>query len=149
MIKKIRPIIENLRIQDKLDELAKYYEELGEDLPSEDEFIEDRLIRRSIEKTVELIADTIIDIAFVLISSLKLDKPQDSRAALQTLEGHKIISKHISAKIKDLVSFRNLLVHRYGKVDSSLEYNCIKENESDIGLFIEEIDTYLKKRPIK
>jgi len=50
------------KLNDKLDQLSDYYEELMEDLPNKDTFIEKRIVRRGIEKSIELIADTIIDI---------------------------------------------------------------------------------------
>ena len=65
------------RLNQKLDELAGYYNDLIEDLPDLNEFLNQRLKRRGIEKTLELIADTIIDLANILISSLKLEKPED------------------------------------------------------------------------
>jgi len=112
---------EKARIEEKLDDLLKYYEELLEDLPQKKEFKEKRLARRGIEKTLELIADTIIDISLIIISSKGLEKPQDSRDSINILEKNKIITSSLSAKIKDLISFRNLLVHRYGKIDEEMK----------------------------
>jgi uncharacterized protein YutE (UPF0331/DUF86 family) len=57
---------------------------------------------------------------------------------------NKILSNNVALKIKDLVSFRNLLVHRYGKLDEKEEFTHISENHKDIEKFIEEIDKYLK-----
>ncbi|MBI2666018.1 DUF86 domain-containing protein [Candidatus Woesearchaeota archaeon] len=143
MIKKIRLPAEG-RIADKLDELTRYYDELLEDLPTKDDFEEKRVLRRSIEKTLELIADTITDIALILISEFGFEKPLDAREAIDALVVHKILTKQLGEKIKDLISFRNLLVHRYGKIDVEREYETIQEDHGDIQEFIKEIDTHLK-----
>lgn len=135
----------NDRIKDKLDELVSYHRELIEDLPEKDEFKQERLVKRGIEKTIELIADTIVDIALIIISEKGLKKPEDSRDALSVLEENKILTKKLAGKIKDLVSFRNLLVHRYGKIKADLEYNNISENSEDIIFFVKEIETSLRE----
>lgn len=144
MIKKTK-LLDKGRINDKLDGLIKYYEELMEDLPSREEFKEERLVRRGIDKTIELIADAIIDIALMIISEKGFDKPEDSRDAIGVLEKNKVLNKNLSGKIQDLISFRNLLVHRYGKIDENLEYDNLQENHEDIVLFVKEIEKFLTK----
>ncbi len=138
MIKKNRLEGEG-RVKDKLTELMGYYEELLEDLPKEDEFLENRILRRGIEKSIELIADTIIDISLILISSSGFERPNDSREAIMVLEKNKVLSPQLAIKIKEFVSFRNLLVHRYGKIDLEREFNSISENHEDILGFIKEV----------
>lgn len=132
------------RLKDKLDSLSNYYDELIDDLPEKDEFIKNRLSRRGIEKTIELICETIIDISNIIISKNKLEKPTDSRSSITILEKNNMISKKLSEKIKDLISFRNLLVHRYGKIDEIEEFENIVENHEDILKFIKEISSNLK-----
>ena len=137
--------LDDRRIKDKLDELLRYHKELIEDLPAKKDFKKERIIRRGVEKTVELIADTILDIALMIISGEGFEKPEDSRSAIIILEKKKVLSKLISDKIQDLLSFRNLLVHRYGKVDEDVEYSNIKGNHKDVIAFIEEIEGFLKR----
>lgn len=144
MIKK-EIILKRGRINDKLDELLKFHEELMEDLPSEDEFTENRLSRRGIEKTIELIADDILDVALIIISNKGLEKPEDSREAIKVLEKNSILTPELAGKIQDLISFRNLLVHRYGKIDENLEFQNIKENQGDIISFVDKIEVFLEK----
>lgn len=134
----------NQRNKDKLDQLVTFYEELLEDMPQNEEFLENRIVRRGIEKTVELIVETIIDIANIIISQKNFEKPIDSRESITVLAKHKVISKILSEKIKDLISFRNLLVHRYGKLDEKEEFIHIQENHPDIKKFIEGIEHFLK-----
>jgi uncharacterized protein YutE (UPF0331/DUF86 family) len=92
-----------------------------------------------------LIADVIIDIALIIISEKGFDKPEDSRDAIRVLEKNEVLNKNLSGKIQDLIFFRNLLVHRYGKIDENLEFNNLKENHEDIILFAKEIEKFLVK----
>lgn len=134
------------RIKEKLDDIITYYHELMNDFPTEHEFKENRLARRGIEKTVELIAESVLDVTMMLISSKGIEKPQDSRTSIALLEKHGILSKKLSLKLQDFISFRNLLVHRYARVDEEQEYETIDENHEDILHFVEEIELFLKKR---
>src|SRR3989338_10429831 len=109
MIQKIK-LSSNDRVKDKLDELVSYHRELVEDLPERDEFKQERLVKRGIEKTIELIADTIVDIALIIISERGLKKPEDSRDALSVLEENKILTKKVAGKNKKINSFLKLLV---------------------------------------
>ncbi len=133
------------KIKDKLDVLEKYHSELVEDLPSEEIFVAQRVPRRALEKTVEIIADTIVDLAMIVISAKDYDKPAEQAEAVTILEKNKVISSNLSGKIKDLVRFRNLLVHQYAKIDEKREYENISEDHQDVVDFIKEIDTFLRR----
>lgn len=134
------------RIKEKLDQIVLYYDELLDDFPSEEEFQQNRLTRRGIEKTIELIAEGIIDTALMLISLKGLEKPSDSRAAIALLEKKGILSSTPSKNIQDFISFRNLLVHRYAVIDQEREYATIAENHEDIIFFVKEIEQFLQKK---
>lgn len=136
--------VEEARLKDKVAELKQYYEELIEDLPSQDNFLEKRLVRRGIEKNMELIADAIIDVALILISSSGFEKPTDSRESISVLEKHKIIDVELAQKLRTLISFQNLLVHRYGVIDQEKEYQSIREDHDDIRRFIKAIKNFLE-----
>ncbi len=133
------------KINDKLDLIGRYYSELMEDLPSEEEFIRDRLPRRSIEKTVEFIADAIVDVAMTIISVKGFEKPIEACESITVLEIKDVLSPELSAKIKNLIKFRNLLVHQYAKIDQKREYHGILENHEDIIDFVKEIEEFVKK----
>ncbi len=102
-------------------------------------------MRRGIEKTVELMADAIIDVAMIIISMEKMDKPEDSREAIKMLEEKGVLSKKTSMKVQGFISFRNLLVHRYAKIDEDKEYQCLSTEHTDILAFVKEVEKYLKK----
>ncbi len=134
----------SIRINEKLDELVKLHDELVEDLPNKKEFLSTRILRRGIEKTIQLIADGVIDVSMMIISEKGLEKPMDSRGAITVLQKNKILSKSLAGKIKDLISFRNLLVHLYGKIDENEEYQNIKENHEDILKFVEAVEKVIQ-----
>ena len=134
------------KLKEKLDEIVSYYDEFLEDFPKESVFEEERLVRRGIEKTVELMADAIIDAAMTLISMDNMIKPKDSREAIRLLEEKGVLSRKTSLKVQDFISFRNLLVHRYARIDESKEYQSLSTEHQDIIAFVKEVETYLKRK---
>jgi uncharacterized protein YutE (UPF0331/DUF86 family) len=129
------------RIKDKLSELQVYIAELNEDLPdAEDEYLEERLKRRACERTFQLACEDILDICNLIIAGKGLGLPKDNRDAIQKLVDNKIISKKLGDRLEDMVGFRNLLVHRYGKVDDSKAYHYLNEEINDLYEFAEIIE---------
>ncbi len=133
------------RINDKLDEIIMFYHELVDNLPEEETFLDNTLMRRGLEKTLELLVNCVVDVALIIISKFNYEKPINSRGAIEELYKNKIIDQKLKEKVADLISFRNLLVHRYGKVDEKLEFENIKENHEDILEFVRCIEEFSKK----
>ncbi len=132
------------RINDKLDDIERYHRELVEDLPPYSEFTKKRLVRRGIEKTVELIADAIADVAMIIISAKGLEKPKESAESVNILAKNRFLTSKLAGKLQELIKFRNLLVHRYAKVDEEKEYHNIDDNHEDVIDFIREIEAVVK-----
>jgi len=47
--------------------------------------------------------------------------------------------------IKELKGFRNIIAHRYGKIDDKLSFELIHENLGDFNKIIEKIETILDR----
>jgi len=86
----------------------------------------------------------VLDICNLIIAGKGLGLPKDNRGAIQKLAENKIITKELSERLGDMVGFRNLLVHRYGKVDDSKVYYYLNEDIDDIYRFIGEIDDFIE-----
>jgi uncharacterized protein YutE (UPF0331/DUF86 family) len=133
------------RIKDKLSELKVYIMELDEDIPEdEEEYIEDRIPRRACERTFQLACEDVLDICNLIIAGKALGLPKDNRDAIKKLSDNKIIPWKLSTRLEDMVSFRNLLVHRYGKVDDSRAYHYLKEEKDDLSEFILTIEKLIE-----
>jgi uncharacterized protein YutE (UPF0331/DUF86 family) len=129
------------RIKDKLAELQVYITELDEDLPdAEDEYLGERVTRRACERTFQLACEDVLDICNLVIAGKSLGLPKDNRDAIRKLADNKIIPKKLSDRLEDMVGFRNLLVHRYGKVDDSRAYRYLKEDVDDLYEFAVTIE---------
>jgi uncharacterized protein YutE (UPF0331/DUF86 family) len=133
------------RIKDKLSELKVYIMELDEDIPEdEEEYLEERVPRRACERTFQLACEDVLDICNLIIAGKALGLPKDNRDSIKKLSDNKIIPEKLSARLEDMVSFRNLLVHRYGKVDDSRAYHYLKEEIGDLSDFTLIIDNLIR-----
>ena len=137
------------KIKDKLDLLERYHGELVDDLPDYDSFVSERLTRRGIEKTIELIADAVVDVAMILISAKGWEKPTEAAGTARVLAQQKVLSVHLSEKIQNLIRFRNLLVHQYVKVDDEKEYEVLAENHTDVIEFVTAVELFLRKQLVR
>ncbi len=59
---------------------------------------------------------------------------------------NEILDNEMKEKLKAMKGFRNILVHRYGKIDDKIAFNILKENIKDFWLFIEKIEDFLRKK---
>ena len=133
------------RIKDKLVELQEYLIELNEDIPdSEEDYLKQRLTRRACERTFQLACENVLDICNLIIAGKGFGLPKDSRDAIQKLSDNQIIPEKLSERLGDMISFRNLLVHGYGKVDDFKAYRHLKEEMDDFYDFMERIEAILK-----
>ncbi|NWG09895.1 MAG: DUF86 domain-containing protein [Nitrososphaerales archaeon] len=50
----------------------------------------------------------------------------------------------MASKLRRMRSFRNILVHRYGRVEDELVYKVLTKKLEDFGVFVKDIIVFLK-----
>lgn len=133
-------------VKNKLSDIQGYLQELAPLLKEESrEIIENNLKLHTVERLFQLIVDTTIDINTHIISQLSLPVPDDYQSTFITLAQNKIIKMDFALKIGPSVGLRNLVVHKYGKVDIKRMVEDIKNNIGDFVEYVKQIDIYLQK----
>ncbi|MFW6375657.1 MAG: DUF86 domain-containing protein [Thermoplasmatota archaeon] len=56
-----------------------------------------------------------------------------------------IIEQGLNERLADMARFRNLLVHRYGKIDDRRLFKILNENIEDVHEFVVEVQRYLEE----
>ena len=102
--------------------------------------------RRFVERTLHITIEGCIDAAQHIISDEGMREPTSYRDTFAVLTENKILSPEDLSRFENIVSFRNLLVHYYEKVDSEIVYGIFRNNLTDFDLFIERILKYLGKQ---
>jgi uncharacterized protein YutE (UPF0331/DUF86 family) len=137
--------LEKDRLLEKMDELEKYLRELEAYLPEEEEeYLNSGLRKRACERAFQLAGESLLDICNLIISEKGFGIPADSKDSIRKLAENRVIPWSLSTRLEELVGFRNLLVHQYGRVDDSKAYSCLNAESKDFSEFIETIDKYIE-----
>ncbi len=133
IIAKFDQIRENIQlIEENLSKSYIEFEELG-------------IVKDGIYKRYEYSIELVIDILSLINAELKLGIPNGTNNIIDQLLKNEIIDKGLADIIRGMKGFRNILVHRYGKLDDKLAYKIIVENLSDFQILENQIMTVLKK----
>ncbi|MBI2107235.1 DUF86 domain-containing protein [Candidatus Woesearchaeota archaeon] len=136
-----------MRIQDKIEEIEKYIEELSEIQPESFEaYKNDFKTKAACERYFEKIIESVVDLAFLVIKENKLKIPEEDKEAFDVLAKGEIISKDLAEKLKDAKGMRNLIAHEYGKVDDEIVFESVtSELKIDTETFVKKIKQTIKK----
>ena len=125
--------------------MDKYLKELEEFLPEgEAEYLNNNLIKRACERAFQLACENLLDICNLIISEKGFGIPADSKDSVRKLAEYQVLPASLSTRLEELVGFRNLLVHQYGRVDDSRAYSYLIVELKDFYEFIETIDKYIE-----
>ena len=117
--------------------------------PSLEEFSELGLVKDGIYKRMEFSIESIIDILSIINSDLRLSIPEDEEDFIENLGRNGILTQNMVDKVRRMKGFRNIIVHRYGRIDDLLAYKILTENLQDFGEFIESIEQFLEESSAK
>jgi len=139
-------LLDKEKLLSKIDELNGYLEELEKIKPVDFEEYESSIEKkRACERLLQIAVETVIDIANVLISNLKLGIPDDEDKMFEKLRKEKIISKNMETTLKEMKGFRNILVHKYAEVNDEMVFETL-ESINDFSEFVEKIVKFIKNK---
>ncbi len=135
-----KPLIEKKlrRIEELLREL------MSVEVETLERFKEDIVMKRFIERNIELAVEQMVDICKHLISGLDLREPETYSECFDILAKGGVILRENLETYKSMVRFRNLLIHGYDSVDDTITYGIYKKRLNDFKVFVDEIRGYIK-----
>jgi uncharacterized protein YutE (UPF0331/DUF86 family) len=80
----------------------------------------------------------VIDISCSLVSSFNLGNPKNYLECLEILKKEKYLSVELADSLIQSIGLRNILIHEYFNIDSSILYQSLS-NIGDFTKFVEEI----------
>ena len=140
--RRVRETIIRIKLQEIHEGVSLVLEHLPE---TAEEFRMLGLIKDGIYKRIEFAIEDVFDICAILNTDLALGVPGEDEDILVHLVDKGIISPEMQEKIQGMRGFRNIVVHRYGKIDDILVFHLLKENTGDFFLFNAEIERVLEK----
>lgn len=134
------------KIAEKLERLREYVEYLtGYQKYTLDDLKQDHTLRGAVERYLHLAIECVIDIAEMLISELKLGKPEEYKEAIDILGEAGIIPDDFAYYFSPVAGFRNILVHEYAKVDLEEVYKHLQNDLVDFEKFSRYVLEYLNR----
>ncbi|UJG43719.1 MAG: DUF86 domain-containing protein [Candidatus Heimdallarchaeum endolithica] len=138
----------NVDIEETIDKL-KFIEQLRNELFEElqQEKISNSLRSQLIiERAVQLIIQTILDIGAHIISRTTDISPKSYSDIIPLLVEKKIMSIKLGNQLEKISGLRNILVHDYTKIDAELLKDHAYSILTDSKLFIEEIKQFIREK---
>ena len=86
-----------------------------------------------------------IDINVHILQEGHFGTVDDLQSTFKLLGDSKVIDGTFADKIAPIVGARNMIVHRYEKLDMNIFLNNLKNNFSDFKTYLMQIDNYLKQ----
>lgn len=127
-------------ILSKISEIEESIPLIADNMPEDfEEFENLGLLKDGIYKRIQYMIENILDICAIINSDMKFSSPGEEDDIINNLVKNNILPHSIGNKIKELKGFRNIIVHRYGRIDDRLSFELINENLGDFDKIIGSI----------
>ena len=132
---KVEGILENLRgYVEKLKHLASLRRE---------EFLSDFTKVESAKHLFQVSVESCIDVSNHIIASERFRAPKSYAETFEILAEQGVIEKDFLPTLRQMVQFRNRLVHLYWEVDAEVIYDLLQKNLGDFETFTSQIVRFL------
>jgi len=98
---------------------------------------------------LQLSIECVIDIGQIIISGLRLPRPEEARDVIEILGKNKIIPLSFSKHFSSVAGFRNILVHEYAKVNINKLYEHLRNDLKDFDFYIRHIVKFIELKEAK
>lgn len=107
----------------------------------------DSTVQYAVRYVLQSAIQCVLDLGLHILVDSNLDRPHDSKEVIRALGRHAVISPELAARIEGMAGFRNILVHRYFKVDADLVHRNLQDGAGDFAAFTQAIRIWLAKQP--
>jgi uncharacterized protein YutE (UPF0331/DUF86 family) len=127
--------------------LAEYISDLQElKSISLEEYQENKLIRKAVERTLHTAIEACLDIGHRIIAEEGFRSPEDNKDVFIVLGEEEVVPRELVARLVDMAGFRNLLVHEYARLDNTVVHSILNRRLGDFDEFAQAIVVYLSKQ---
>ncbi|MBC8434117.1 MAG: DUF86 domain-containing protein [Desulfobacterales bacterium] len=110
------------------------------------DYAADWKIQRIVERTLQMMIETCLDISGHIISDEKLRVPETYAVMFRILVEKGILKGSQLEAFEKMAKFRNIIVHDYGKIDAEIVLGILQKNLIDFETYKVAIVDYLKPR---
>ncbi len=95
--------------------------------------------RRFVEHTLQIAIQAALDVASHIVSDRRLGEPRTNRELFDLLRQDGWIGDDLTAVLRNMAGFRNVLVHGYDDVDLAVVHDVLEHHRGDLTAFIDAI----------
>ena len=136
---------DNLVICKKLEVLVTYYQGLAELTTglTQEEYQRNLLIRRAIEREIQLMVECATDINNIILKKLQGAPAKDYFNSFIDLAENEVIDMDFPLAIAPSTGLRNILVHEYQRIDDQIVFASIASVRDYYRKYIAKVAEYL------
>lgn len=139
-------MVDEALILRKLAELDQYFSQLKEyENTTVDQYSDDWKIQRIIERTLQMMIETCVDIAGHIIADKGFRIPKSYADTFKVMLEEKILDRKLSAVMEKIANFRNIVVHHYDKVDAEIVTAFLKNDLADFVSYKKALIQFIEK----
>jgi len=129
----------------KISTLDEYLKQINEYANiSLTDYKADWKIQRIVERTLQMMIETCLDVSGHIISDEKFRVPETYADMFRILVQNDILKESQLEAFEKMAKFRNIIVHDYEKIDAGIVLGILQKNLNDFEGFKEAIIDYLK-----
>ena len=134
-------------ISRKVSQLLDYVDALerGRDIDWE-KYQEDIRAKAFVERYLHLAIEAVCDIANHIVSYERWREPSGYRDLFEVLSDNGVIPKEYLNKFQNMAAFRNILVHRYNKIEDEVVFGIFRNRLDDFRLFVDILREWRKRQ---
>ena len=130
----------------KLAVLEEYVGQIREySTITSNQYVSDWKIQRIIERTLQIMIETCVDIAGHIISDRGYRIPKSYADTFRILYEENILESELFKTMEKMAKFRNIVVHNYDEVDPAIVVNILKSHLDDFLTYKDTILNILKE----
>ena len=123
-------------VQRKLSQLDTYLRQVREFAAiTLEEYQGDWKIQRIVERTLQMMIETCVDIANHIVSDRGMRSPTSYTDTFQVLKENSIVDDSLYDSMEKMAEFRNIVVYQYEGVDAGIVLTILKIHLSDFERF--------------
>jgi uncharacterized protein YutE (UPF0331/DUF86 family) len=100
---------------------------------------EDIREERFVEHTLQIAIQAVLDVASHIVSDERLGEPETNRELIDLLVKGSKLPSALASTLRDMVGFRNVIVHGYQQVDLGILEDIVRHHLDDLLAFVSAI----------
>jgi len=126
-------MVDETLILRKLSQLDEYRKQLGEyENINIDDYSGDWKIQRIVERTLQMMIETCVDIAGHIIADKGFRTPTSYADTFKVLHEENIVGDALFSALEKMAKFRNIVVHSYDTIDAEIVVGILQNNLPDV-----------------